>query len=115
MFKILLKTANKYHLVQTLSRSLSQQNVSIVEIVCLKTIHRKMLHISRPLGIKIEIEYYDSHLNDRNIKYTQSSMPTLLLLPSSHQNINDLEYFIDNFEFYKNYRVLSINFPGTLP
>jgi hypothetical protein len=62
-------------------------------------------------GVKMQIEYYDTHLFEENITYKQSSMPTIVLLPGSQHELSDYDYLIDSFAS-KNYRVVALRFPG---
>lgn len=67
----------------------------------------------RHKGIPIQIEYYDSHRFDSRLKYSQSSIPTVLVLSSGEQIIQDYDYLIGNLT-KENYRVLVMSFPGIL-
>jgi hypothetical protein len=93
-----------------LSRRLNEQNSTVIQISAIPLFDEKHPQLSRMQGINFQIEYYDSCLNMKNIKYMQTSMPTIIMLPSSNQEYQDLDYFIGILE--QKYRVLAFNFPG---
>lgn len=62
-------------------------------------------------GIPLEIEYYDSHRFNNRLKYDQSILPTVLILPSGEKTIQDYEHLYGELTKL-NYRVLSISLPG---
>ena len=62
-------------------------------------------------GEDVQLEYYDSHFKEENLKFTQSSLPTVLLLPSSEHTIDEYSYLIGSLAQEK-FRVLALRFPG---
>ena len=64
-------------------------------------------------GEDVQLEYYDSHFKEENLKFTQSSLPTVLLLPSSEHTIDEYSYLIGSLAQEK-FRVLALRFPGKI-
>jgi hypothetical protein len=58
-----------------------------------------------------ELEYYDSHLYDSKIVYKQSSIPTVLILPSSEDDFIKYDSLIGDL-VQNEFRVLALKFPG---
>ena len=72
------------------------------------------LDVYSTLNIKnksIELEYYDSHYFESNLKYKHSSFKTVLILPSSEHELELYDDFIRSL-VEENYRVLALRFPG---
>ena len=65
----------------------------------------------RLTGVEMKLAFYDSHRFDSSIAYNQSSIPTVLLLPSSETPIEQHAPLIANLVGEK-YRVLALKFPG---
>lgn len=62
-------------------------------------------------GARIQLEYYDSHASRPNLRFEQTSIPTILLLPNSESSIEEFEFLISNLVREK-FRVLAFRFPG---
>ena len=58
------------------------------------------------------LHYYDSHRFDPTIRYNQSILPTVLVLPSAQYKIKDYSYLIDKLHNEKKLRVVALVFPG---
>ena len=91
------------------------QCLSIIEMNSLKTnlgykSEMKFENI-RTDGVQVLLNVYDSHCNDKNKRYHQSSMPTVLVLPSGDKQIQDYEALIGDLAV-RNFRVLAVEFPG---
>lgn len=88
---------------------------SLIEISSMRSIAEDINEIKmsefRGKGINIQIEYYDSHRFDPKIKYNESCLPTVLILPSSEHNLVDFDKLIGSLT-EENYRVLAFSFPG---
>lgn len=65
----------------------------------------------RVKGVRMRLESYDSHSSMRNIRYQQSSLPTVLLLPNAESDFRALDYLIGSL-VEQNFRVLAFKFPG---
>ena len=91
------------------------QCLSIVEMNSLKTNLGYQSEIKfkniRTDGVQVLLNFYDSHCNDKNKRYHQSSMPTVLMLPSGDKQISNYEALIGDL-VEKNIRVLAVEFPG---
>jgi len=61
-------------------------------------------------GVRIQLEFYDSYSTRRDLQY-QQSVPTILVLPNSEADINQLDYLIGSFA-QEDFRVLAMKFPG---
>lgn len=66
----------------------------------------------RITGVRMQLEYYDSHCYEPKLRYLQS-VPTILVLPSSEHDIKQYDYLIGSL-VENNYRVLALKFPGVL-
>ena len=97
-----------------LKRSLNNDCLSSLKINILRDIDETRANLSRIKGIPTIIDFYDSHRQVKNIRYLQSSLKTILILPGVTTNYKIYEYLIE-FLFQKlNYRVLALNFPGLI-
>ena len=64
-------------------------------------------------GEASELEYYDSQSTAKNLKYSQSSMTTALVLPSSEHEIEHYKELIGRLANDENkYRVFALKLPG---
>ena len=62
-------------------------------------------------GEQVDIAIYDSHCFDSTMRYNQTTIPTVLVLPSSLSSINQYDHLIGNLA-NENYRVIALEFPG---
>ncbi|CAF0871992.1 unnamed protein product, partial [Brachionus calyciflorus] len=65
----------------------------------------------RAEGIPVQLEYFDSHHFYKRLKYEQSTLPTVLILPSGENSLKDYKYLIGSL-ITENYRVIALSFPG---
>jgi hypothetical protein len=95
-----------------LKRSLNNDCLSSLKIKILKEIDEYRVSLSRIEGIPTIIDFYDSHRQVKNIRYLQSSVKTILIIPGVITNFKIYETLIEFLSQKLNYRVLALNFPG---
>ena len=111
--KSMLKKPSNFGLVfNSLKRKLNNDCLSNLKINILKDIKEKTPNLSRIEGIPTTIDFYDTHRSNKNIRYLQSSLKTILILPGVTQNFTVYEDLIEYFERSLNYRLLALNLPG---
>ena len=108
---MLLKTFRK-SFFKTSKRYLINDCQATIKINILKEVIPETPVLSRLIGIPTQIDFYDTHRLKKNVKYLQSSLKTILLLPGTTTNYKTYEHLIDNLFESLNYRVLALNFPG---
>ena len=69
------------------------------------------LDFERIKGIPIRLRFYDSHRHQPEIKFHESTLPTILILPSGEFKIEDYNFLIGNL-VKENNRVIALEFPG---
>ena len=106
------KNKTKNFLSTILKRYLNKNCTSSLKLNILKDIDEFSPILSRILGIPTQIEFYDTHRLNKNIKFLQSSFKTVLILPGTVTNYKVYENLIDNLFEKFNYRFLALNFPG---
>ena len=92
--------------------------ISFIEINSLKTVinnrtEKLFLDFDRLKGALMRLRFYDSHRFQIDLKYRESELPTVLVLPSGEFKIEDYNYLIGNL-VESDFRVLAIEFPGKL-
>jgi len=89
-----------------------------IELNSLKTIINNRttkiyLDFERLNGTPMRLRFYDSHRNLPDLKSNESTLPTILVLPSGEFKIEDYNYLIGNL-VKDQYRVIAIELPGML-
>ena len=87
-----------------------------IEFDSLKTVFNNRtkvvyLDFERIKGIPIRLRFYDSHRNQPEIKFHESTLPTTLMLPSGEFKIEDYNFLIGNL-VKENNRVIALELPG---
>ena len=87
-----------------------------IELNSLKTVINKRsekiyLDFQRLYGTPMKLRFYDSHRNQPDIKFNESTLPTILILPSGEFKIEDYSFLIGNL-VKDNNRVIALEFPG---
>jgi hypothetical protein len=89
-----------------------------IELNSLKTVinnrtKKIYLDFQRLNGTPMRLRCYDSHRNLPDLKSNESTLPTILVLPSGEFKIEDYKYLIGNL-VKGHYRVIAIELPGIL-
>jgi hypothetical protein len=91
-------------------------NTNVIQMKCMRTTFDNYRHEFTTeritLGDETLLEYYDSHRHDPNIKYKQSSVSTVVILPSTeHPSLESYAELIGSLAAC-NHRVIALNLPG---